>query len=127
MTDDVDRIVGAGASLWNAGRFFECHDRLEEAWRLVKHEKKAEPAADPRRDLVHGIILCAAAYVHWRRGNALGVERKLADARTALARTPLRALAGRSVEAWLGLVLEDLARGAKGSAFDPGRVPPWPL
>lgn len=111
------------ARLWNAHRFFACHDKLEEAWQLVKHEKKAERAADPRRDPIHAIILYAAAYVHWTRANATGTARKLADARRLLAHAPPRLL-GLDLAAFSTAVEEDLERGARGEAYVARRVPP---
>lgn len=121
--EDFDRIVREGAALWNAHKFFECHDKLEEAWRLVKHERKAEPAADPRRDAVHGLILYAAAYVHWMRGNSLGASRKLADARHAFTRSPLTSLAHVDLRQFRKAVEADLSRAARAEKFEPERVP----
>jgi predicted metal-dependent hydrolase len=120
---EVDGILHASARLWNAHRFFDCHDKLEEAWRLVKHEKKSEPAKDPRRDAIHGIILLAAAYVHWTRGNPVGVERKLAHARAAFARTPLTRLASIDLDRFRAQAEGDLERGARGEPYDARRVP----
>jgi predicted metal-dependent hydrolase len=120
---EFDAIVRAGAALWNAHKFFECHDKLEEAWRLVKHEKKAETASDPRRDAVHGLILYAAAYVHWSRSNPVGAARKLEDARRAFARTSVRRLARLDLETFRSAVEADLRRATAGDAYEPGRVP----
>ena len=81
ITDaEYSRILDEGARLWNEHRFFECHDKLEEAWKEVKHEKKREPAADARRDFVHGLILLAVAYHHWRNKNRIGAMRKRDEA-----------------------------------------------
>lgn len=120
-----DRLRDASA-LWNAHRFFDVHETLEDAWRLVKHEKKAEPAADPRRDALQGLILYAAAYLHWQRGNAVGVSRKLADARQ-LFRTGRPAPAGWNLASFRARVEVDLQRAALGEPFDPQRVPTWDL
>jgi len=119
----IDAILADGARLWNGHRFFECHDKLEEAWRLVKHEKKAEPAQDPRRDAIHGVILYAAAYVHWQRGNAVGVARKLEDARRTFARTEMRKLGPLDLATFRSAVEADLERAKQGQAFDARRVP----
>ena len=124
---EIGRIEREAGALWDAGHFFACHDKLEEAWQRVKHEKKAEAAKDPRRDLVHGIILCAAAYVHWERGNALGVERKLDHARQAFARTPARTVGGADFTRWIPEVAAHLEQGARGTAFVAGAVPRWPV
>ena len=120
---ELDRIFRSAARLWNAHRFFAFHDTLEEAWKMVKHERKAEPANDPRRDFYHGLILYAAAYVHWMKGNAIGVGRKLADARRLL-RDSMTGPHGLDLGRFRGLVEADLARGATGEKYAPKRVPP---
>jgi len=73
-----------GIELFNAGRFFESHEALEEIW------MKSEGA---ERELLHALIQSAAALHHFRRGNLKGAsavyrraERKLA----ALPRNLLR-------------------------------------
>lgn len=119
----IEDVLGRAEALWNAHKFFECHDVLEEAWQLVKHEKKAEPAADPRRDAIHGLILLAAAYVHWTRGNNLGAMRKLQDARKAFERSPLRRIGGFNLEPFRRAAESDLARAAGGGTFEAQRVP----
>jgi len=53
---------------FNSGRFFECHETLEEIW-------QEEPG--PVRDLYKGLIQAAAAFVHVTRGNAAGAARLL--------------------------------------------------
>jgi hypothetical protein len=53
---------------FNSGRFFECHETLEEIW---------QEEQGPVRDLYKGLIQAAAAFVHVTRGNAAGAERLL--------------------------------------------------
>jgi hypothetical protein len=53
---------------FNAGRYFECHETLEEIW----HEEQGEV-----RDLYKGLIQLAAAFVHISRGNFIGANRLL--------------------------------------------------
>ncbi len=122
VEDELTRIFTEAARLWNARRFFDCHDKLEEAWRLTKHERKAEAPQDPRRDVIHGMILYAAAYVHWAKGNALGVARKLADARRLLTSRPDR-LFGADLAKFCPAVEADLERGAKGENYAGRTVP----
>lgn len=88
MAHDVDAILDAGIRLWNQHRFFACHDKLEEAWKLVKHEKKREKAQDDRRDFIHGVILLAVAYHHWRNRNRIGALRKYDEAMRLLTPYP---------------------------------------
>lgn len=54
---------------FNAARYFECHETLEEIWQ--------EEEGDVR-DLYKGLIQVAAAFVHITRGNVPGARRLLA-------------------------------------------------
>jgi hypothetical protein len=56
---------------FNGGRYFECHETLEEVWQ----EEQGEV-----RDLYKGLIQLAAAFVHLRRANFIGAERLLRTA-----------------------------------------------
>ncbi|MGH9934683.1 MAG: DUF309 domain-containing protein, partial [Blastocatellia bacterium] len=59
-----------GIELFNAGRFFESHEALEEIW------LKSEGA---ERELLHALIQSAAALYHFQRGalkGALSVYRR---------------------------------------------------
>ena len=53
---------------FNAGRFFEAHEHLEEIWQNER---------GPVRDAYKGLIQIAAAFVHLTRGNYPGAERLL--------------------------------------------------
>ncbi|HEX9815649.1 MAG TPA: DUF309 domain-containing protein [Candidatus Thermoplasmatota archaeon] len=91
ITDaEYKRILSDGIRLFNEHKFFECHDKLEEAWKEVKHEKKKEPGSDPRRDFTHGLILLAVAYHHWRNGNHIGALRKYDESKALLAPYPAK-------------------------------------
>lgn len=52
-----------GIQLFNAGRFFECHETWETVW------LKAEGV---EREFLHAIIQIAAAFHHFQRGNLKG-------------------------------------------------------
>lgn len=106
---EYERIVAEGVRLWNEHRFFECHDKLEEAWKEVKQEKKSEPAKDPRRDFVHGVILLAVAYHHWRKGNRVGALRKRDEAMERLRRYP-RVFGGYRIGDVVDAALLDFSR-----------------
>jgi hypothetical protein len=56
---------------FNSGRFFACHETLEEVW---LEEQGAV------RDCYKGLIQLAAAFVHVGRGNAAGARRLLTTA-----------------------------------------------
>ncbi|MBI2077687.1 MAG: DUF309 domain-containing protein [Euryarchaeota archaeon] len=107
--EEYERILREGVRLWNEHKFFECHDKLEEAWKAVKHEKKKEPASDPRRDFLHGLILLAVAYHHWRNGNRVGALRKRDEALAKLRRYPT-SFAGIRLGPWRDAATKDFER-----------------
>ncbi len=51
--------------LYRAGRFWDSHEALEEAWRTNGS------------DFYQGLILYASAWVHWERRNSHGVRAQL--------------------------------------------------
>lgn len=53
-----------GIELFNAGEFFDCHEVLEEFWRLM--------APSPEKEVVQAIIQLAVAYYHAERANYTG-------------------------------------------------------
>lgn len=55
----------AGIACFNAGEFFQAHERWEEVWHLVD---------GPKRRFYQGLIQCAVALEHYRRGNWRGVR-----------------------------------------------------
>lgn len=57
-----------GIALFNAGAYWECHEALEDLWRV-------EP--DPVRYLYQGILLAGVGLLHARRGNRRGAGSKL--------------------------------------------------
>ncbi len=61
----------AGLELLRAGRYFEAHEELENAWRA------AEPA---ERDFLQGLVHVAVAWYQAGRGNAVGCARQLEKA-----------------------------------------------
>lgn len=122
--EELRRILAEGVRLFDAGRFFECHDKLEEGWKAVKQEKKAEKAADPRRDFLHGLILLAVAFHHWRNANAIGSLRKWSEADRLLQAYPASFLGvevGR-VRAEAASLFREVARDPD-APFPAGRVP----
>lgn len=83
-----------GLRLFNAGKYFEAHEALEEAWKAERGEV---------RDLYRGILQIAVVYLHITRGNYNGAVK----------------VHGRSVK-WLkkwpdicrGIYVEELRRDA---------------
>jgi predicted metal-dependent hydrolase len=60
-----------GIELYGAGRFFECHEVLEELW---------TPMRGPHRLYLQALIHFAVAFYHLQRRNPLGAERQLRKA-----------------------------------------------
>jgi hypothetical protein len=65
---DLPRPFLRFLELHRAGRFWESHEALEEAWRRSGS------------DFYQGLILYASAWVHWERRNAHGVRAQLEKA-----------------------------------------------
>lgn len=62
--------------LWTQGKYFECHEVLEVAWR-----READPQL---KQLLQGLIHAAVALVHVERENPRGASRQLAKAEAKL-------------------------------------------
>jgi len=58
----------AGIALFNAGRFYDCHEELEAIWRAEPH---------PVRALYQGILQIGVAFHHLGRGNWRGAHNLL--------------------------------------------------
>jgi uncharacterized protein len=56
---DKKESLAEGTQLFNEERFWECHESLEQAWHLSKGVE---------RDAIQSIILTAAAFVHYQKG-----------------------------------------------------------
>jgi hypothetical protein len=65
LLDTPPKVVGKeealmeGVQLFNEERFWECHETLEQAWHVSKGVE---------RDAIQSIILTAAAFVHYQKG-----------------------------------------------------------
>jgi predicted metal-dependent hydrolase len=86
----------AGIELFNAGRFFECHEAWEEVW------KRAD--GDARR-FYQGLIQFAVAILHAQRGNREGAKSVYAKACRNLAQLP---------DEYMGVALGRLRRDLAG-------------
>lgn len=64
----MDELLHRGIELFNSGRFFECHEVLEEAW---------TPQQGPRRLFLQSLIHVAVGFYHQQRGNPDGALRQL--------------------------------------------------
>jgi len=56
---------------FNSGKFFECHDTLEEIWQGIR---------GPARDFFQGLIQVSVGFYHLRNGNLRGGESQLEKA-----------------------------------------------
>jgi len=56
---DKEEALAEGVHLFNEERFWECHEVLEQAWNVSKGVE---------RDAIQSIILTAAAFVHYQKG-----------------------------------------------------------
>ncbi len=77
---DKEEALAEGVHLFNEERFWECHEVLEQAWNVSK---------DVERDAIQSIILTAAAFVHYQKGEeeiCLSILKR-ARAKMSLART----------------------------------------
>jgi predicted metal-dependent hydrolase len=68
-----------GVALFNAGRFFACHEVLEELWLASNGDQ---------RTLLHALIQAAAALHHRQNGNTKGAASVYVRARQKLERLP---------------------------------------
>lgn len=91
--DDLE----AARRLFDAGRYFECHELLEEAWTRATGAEKA---------FLQGVIQAAAAYHKLGQGGRPGYEYLLGRARTNLAKAP------RARRAWAGRFAAELGKAA---------------
>ena len=63
----MDPLLRRGIELFHEGRFFECHEVLEEAW---------TPERGPRRLFLQSLIHLAVGLYHAQRGNQIGAQRQ---------------------------------------------------
>lgn len=70
----LPRLLAAGASEYNARRFWHAHESWETAWHAVRAAGDRDAA-----EFLHGMILCAAAFENATRGKEAGFKRQLAE------------------------------------------------
>jgi uncharacterized protein len=68
-----------GIELFNAGKYFDCHEVLEDIWRV---------AAGEEREMLHALIQAAVAMHHLERGNLRGANSVLARSINKLGALP---------------------------------------
>lgn len=75
MNDAANDRFEQGVALFNAGRFFECHEVWEEVWKQSTGSEKL---------FYQGLIQAAVAILHAERGNMRGAASIWAKAREKL-------------------------------------------
>jgi predicted metal-dependent hydrolase len=70
------RALIKGLEEFNSGRFFECHDTLEEIWQGCR---------GPARNFLQGLIQISVGLYHLRNGNFIGGESQLSKGLSNLA------------------------------------------
>ena len=75
MADQHHDYFQEGIELFNAGRFFECHEAWEQVWNRSQGDEKLA---------IQGLIQAAVAILHLERGNREGAESLYAKARAKL-------------------------------------------
>jgi uncharacterized protein len=73
--DDVHDLWAEGIALFNAGRFFDCHEAWEEVWKRANGAEKV---------FYQGMIQAAVAILHAQRGNRRGARSTWDKARARL-------------------------------------------
>jgi predicted metal-dependent hydrolase len=61
-------LIRTAAAQFNAGKFFECHDTLEEVWQGIR---------GPARDFFQGLIQVSVGFYHLTNGNLTGAASQL--------------------------------------------------
>jgi uncharacterized protein len=63
LDEESDRALDRGISEFNSGKFFECHDTLEEIWHGTR---------GAARDFLQGLIQIAVGFYHLGNANTTG-------------------------------------------------------
>jgi uncharacterized protein len=109
---EESELFGRGVELFNAGRFFECHEVWEALW-------KRASGAD--RLFYQGLIQAAVAVLHAERGNLRGAASTYAKARAKL--EPLSGeYMGIAIDGLRAALAEFFAQALAGM----GELPPRP-
>lgn len=66
--EDPRELFARAVTLFNSGRFFECHEVFEEIW---------TPSRQPERWFLQSLIHFAVGFYHHQRGNPLGALRQV--------------------------------------------------
>jgi predicted metal-dependent hydrolase len=106
----VDSAYHRGLALFNAGRFYDAHEALEDAWR---------ESGEPEKLFLQGLVQAAVALHHHASGNLEGACSVLARACRNLSPYP-------EIYAEINVGALRLALDAWGAALERGLPPPAP-
>ena len=123
---ELIRGIQRGVDEFNAGKFFECHDTLEEIWQGTR---------GPARNFLQGLIQVSVGFYHLCNGNLRGAESQLGKGLKNLSHYGDRYLAleldslRRDIRDWMERV--EKAQQLSGSVADLPRLrfdpPPRPI
>lgn len=71
LSPEILEALERGFAEFNSGKFFECHDTLEDAWSGTR---------GPARDFLQGLIQISVAFYHLGNGNLTGGQSQLEKA-----------------------------------------------
>lgn len=71
---EVPRLLREGAREWAEGRYWHAHEAWEAAWHALRAAGERDAS-----ELLHGLILCAAALENATRGKEAGFKRQMAE------------------------------------------------
>jgi predicted metal-dependent hydrolase len=71
MDPNVLRELRRGVEEFNSGKFFECHDTLEDVWHGIR---------GPARAFFQGLFQAAVGFYHLGNGNRIGADSQLEKA-----------------------------------------------
>ncbi|MEE9592075.1 MAG: DUF309 domain-containing protein [Thermoplasmata archaeon] len=115
--DRLHRGLREGVSLYNAGRFFEAHEVLEDVWLEEEGDDKT---------FLQGIIKIAAAFHHYGKGTYRGM-RNLLQAGSQMLKPYRPAYRGVELADFLSQIADWIPRAAQLVAGDgPGLSEPIP-
>lgn len=97
MVREQQAALDRGINLFNEQRFFEAHEEWEQEWRLMREGEE--------KTFFQGLILAAAAFVHYTRRECAGAKELLSRSLSSL-----RAGMDLHPDIGVGQFIDDLTR-----------------
>ncbi|HEY9774020.1 MAG TPA: DUF309 domain-containing protein [Planktothrix sp.] len=98
--EGVRREIEKGVAEFNRREFFQCHETLEDVWRIY---------SGAEREYIQGVIQLAVGYYHHLRGNQVGALKLLRRAHERILKFQPSCL-GFDTKTLASAVLEDIER-----------------